>query len=349
MTDYGPLDASVAAIRPANPKIAACFDQVEAILKTVAPPDVTPPPVGPVFPGWDTLPPFTPTQTIPVVTNAGLIAALHSPISGALYDARSLAVAPQRLVGSGRPDKLTRILTGPLMGPQTKQPDPVLAAALTFAAGRNLQVIAYGGVSAPWGTGVTWQGYGGVDCTDCSFWALGGIAHTGLGSFGMHGNAGPVVRPELRGDLTAWGIQPSLDPHGDGTGVHGCYLGASGGVPCQDVTAVVRVHDCAIGNGVQLTHLAGAKLYVEGANLTGEPTAHGTAGNLFDPFAAPDSSTGVVIPYAVAANVRKMLNLTGGGIGPSGDLRFEYGRGTGIRTPPAYDTAPGVTLVDCKP
>ena len=43
MTDYGPLDAAVSAIRGANPKIAAAFDEVEAILKTVAPPTPTPP------------------------------------------------------------------------------------------------------------------------------------------------------------------------------------------------------------------------------------------------------------------------------------------------------------------
>jgi hypothetical protein len=46
VTDYAPLDAAVAAIRGGNPKIAHAFDEVEKILKTVAPPasDVPAPP-----------------------------------------------------------------------------------------------------------------------------------------------------------------------------------------------------------------------------------------------------------------------------------------------------------------
>ena len=50
MTDYTQLDADVSKIRKANPNIAACFDDVEAILKQLAPP--TPPTPPPVAKSW---------------------------------------------------------------------------------------------------------------------------------------------------------------------------------------------------------------------------------------------------------------------------------------------------------
>ena len=316
----------------------------------------TPAPSGSVSPssgvwkGWSA--PAILSGAIAVTSSTSLASLLRScPKPGAVYDATRLnAVFADRVIVDARcPDGRSQTF---FLGPNVRFASSGLTGdpAVDVTAAQN--VVIYGGdVSNPVrGYGIVVRGYGGVATRNVRWWGFK-VHDTGQTGLLVHQMSGAVQAVDLRGDISRWSLNLSLDPHNaKGTGLHGAYIGVSSSGSVSNSTFVLNVHDAQYGSGVQLgPNLQGDEVQVRAANLSCNPPsgADGTCGNALTVFGSGQSN--VVISDVEASNIRR--GVEGSGLStsvPTASIRVTHGRVTNARMA-AYDySRVGILYTDCS-
>lgn len=239
MTDYGPLDTAVSKFRAGSPNIAAAFDEVEKILKTVAPPTVTPPPpTG-----------LTPHAPLNLTSGSGFTL---SDFLINVNDGTTGVTGTRAVLLNGGPVKNTSLITGELKG------------------GRLCHI--YGGSPAVWPDAVLIKDVETHSMYE-DLWHLDGfrnvhflrgkihqdaayVPEAGAHCDGIQGQSGDGLI--IEGTEFTWPCLPRRDAAGTGWGGGAIFMASQFGQTLSNVTLQgVNIHQWYAGRAVQMLGVSG--------------------------------------------------------------------------------------------
>jgi hypothetical protein len=239
---------------------AALVFETAAWIASGAP--VVPPPSVPVFTGWDVglRPAFSSVRTVVCTTRAQFSAAWADLRPGDKLDVRGVAFTGQTEFRKRLPDFAEIHLDA---GCTFRHTGDYLAAWVPDSS----HLRFYGGDISNTGNHGTGQTRAGlrVEASDNVTWwdfKIHDCEGGGLGVWESRTGGPTAHHLDLRGEIWNCGLNyepatatspatASVDPHSEkGTGIHGCYLGASNGW-LEDSTFILKVHDQPTGAAIQ--------------------------------------------------------------------------------------------------